>query len=51
MFSGKKDIRFIVIEYLEYLKIKIETFSFRCKLYDLNITYTQSNHWSGNARV
>jgi len=27
---------------LKYLKIKLETFSFPVKLYDLKITYTQS---------
>jgi len=27
---------------LKYLKIKLETFSFAVKLYDLKITYTQS---------
>jgi len=32
---------------LENLKIKLETFSFRCKVYDLKITYTQV-YCSGN---
>jgi len=32
---------FIVIEYLEISKDKLETFSFAVKLYDLKITYTQ----------
>jgi len=42
-FSGERDIRFIVIDILEYLKIKLETSLFAVKLYDLKITYTQSN--------
>jgi len=43
-FSGERDNTILYSDRisLKYLKIKLETFLFAVKLYDLKITYTQS---------